>query len=63
MIDATLTRRQTLQLGAVTAGLTLLPGARRASAQETTITFWNAGILTTEDANDKAKKLEDFYIY
>ncbi len=62
MIDATLTRRQTLQLGAVTAGLTLLPGARRASAQETTITFWNS-TYPTVDPNDKAKRLEDFYVY
>lgn len=62
MIQTHLSRRKALQLGAATAGLTLLPGARRASAQETTITFWNS-TFPTVDPNDKAKKLEDFYVY
>lgn len=63
MIDTKLSRRQAMQIGAAAAGLTLLPGVRRAAAQETTITFWNiAGIYDVEDPNDKTKKPEDFYI-
>ncbi len=62
MLDTTLSRRKALQVGAAAAGLTLLP-ARRASAQDKTITFWNlAGIYDVEDPNDKTKKPEDFYI-
>ena len=62
MLDTTLSRRKALQVGAVTAGLTLLP-AWRASAQDKTITFWNlAGIYDLDDPNDKTKKPEDFYI-
>jgi hypothetical protein len=38
MLDTTLSRRKALQVGAAAAGLTLLP-ARRASAQDKTITF------------------------
>jgi raffinose/stachyose/melibiose transport system substrate-binding protein len=63
MTHPTLTRRKALQFGAATAGLTLLPGTRRAAAQETTITFWNPDIYPTQDPIDKAKRLEDFYIY
>jgi raffinose/stachyose/melibiose transport system substrate-binding protein len=63
MLDTTLTRRKALQLGAATAGLTVLPRARRAAAQETTITFWNiAGLYDVEDPTNKTKKPEDFYI-
>ncbi len=61
MIDSRLSRRQALQIGAAAVGLTLLPGARRASAQDTTITFWNT-LFPMEDPNDKAKRPEDFYI-
>jgi raffinose/stachyose/melibiose transport system substrate-binding protein len=61
MIDSRINRRKALQLGAAT-GLTLLPGTRRAAAQETTIKFWNS-TFPTVDPNDKAKKLEDFYVY
>jgi raffinose/stachyose/melibiose transport system substrate-binding protein len=62
MFDATLSRRKALQFGAAAAGLTLLP-ARRAYAQNTTVTFWNIqGIYDVEDPNDKTKKPEDFYI-
>ena len=39
MIDTTLNRRHALQLGAATAGLTLLLGPRRAAAQDAMITF------------------------
>ncbi len=63
MIDATLSRRKALQLGAAAAGLTLLPGTRRAAAQETTVTFWNPGILMVQDPSDKTKTNDDFYIY
>jgi raffinose/stachyose/melibiose transport system substrate-binding protein len=62
MIDTRLNRRKAMQLGVATAGLTLLPGTRRASAQDTTVTFWNSTYANV-DPNDKAKKLEDFYIY
>ena len=56
MLDTTLSRRKALQVGAVAAGLTVLP-ARRAFAQDKTITFWNlAGIYDIEDPNDKTKK-------
>ncbi len=61
MIDATLNRRKALQLGAATAGLTLLPGTRRAAAQDATITFWNT-TFPMEDPIEKAKRPEDFYI-
>ena len=61
MIDTTLNRRQALQLGAAAAGLTLLPGTRRAAAQDATITFWNT-TFPMEDPIDKAKRPEDFYI-
>ena len=61
MIDTKLNRRQAMQLGAA-AGLTHLPGRRRAAAQGTTITFWNS-TFPTVDPNDKGKKLEDFYVY
>jgi raffinose/stachyose/melibiose transport system substrate-binding protein len=62
IIDTTLSRRKALQVGAATAGLTLLP-AWHASARGKTITFWNiAGIYDVEDPNDKTKKPEDFYI-
>lgn len=61
MIDTTLNRRKALQLGAAAAGLTLLPGTRRAAAQDTTITFWNT-TFPMEDPIDKAKRPEDFYI-
>jgi raffinose/stachyose/melibiose transport system substrate-binding protein len=63
MIETTLSRRKALQLGAATAGLILLPGTRRAAAQDVAITFWNPDIYPTTDPNDKAKRLEDFYIY
>jgi raffinose/stachyose/melibiose transport system substrate-binding protein len=62
MLDTALSRRKALLIGAAAAGLTLLP-ARRASAQDKMITFWNlAGIYDVEDPNDKTKKPEDFYI-
>src|SRR5688572_21343265 len=61
MIDTTLNRRKALQLGAAAAGLTLLPGTRRAAAQDATITFWNT-TFPMEDPIDKAKRPEDFYI-
>jgi raffinose/stachyose/melibiose transport system substrate-binding protein len=61
MIDSRINRRKALQLGVAT-GLTLLPGTRRAAAQETPIKFWNS-TFPTVDPNDKAKKLEDFYVY
>jgi raffinose/stachyose/melibiose transport system substrate-binding protein len=61
MIDTRFNRRKAMQLGTA-AGLTLLPGMRRASAQETTVTFWNSTYANV-DPNDKAKKLEDFYIH
>ena len=61
MFDNTLSRRKALQFGAAAAGLTLLPGTRRAAAQDATITFWNTGYPIV-DPNDKAKKPEDFYI-
>ena len=51
----TLNRRKALQLGGAAAGLTLLPGARRAAAQETTVTFWNPEVLMVTDPSDKAK--------
>ena len=64
MIESTLSRRKALQIGAATAGLSLLPSWRRAGAQETTVTFWNiSGIYEVEDPNDKTKKPEDFYVY
>ena len=62
MIETTISRRRALQLGAAAAGTALLPGARRARAQETTITFWNS-TFPTVDPNDKANRLEDFYVY
>ena len=63
MFDTTLSRRKAMQLGAAT-GLALLPGSRRAAAQEKTVTYWNiSGIYEVEDPNDKTKKPEDFYIY
>ena len=49
-----------MQLGAAAAGLTCLHG-RAAAQDDTTITFWNSVFPTV--VNDKAKKLEDFYIY
>jgi raffinose/stachyose/melibiose transport system substrate-binding protein len=61
MIDTRFSRRKALQIGAGAAGLTLLPGARRASAQEATVTFWNT-LFPMEDPIDKAKRPEDFYI-
>ena len=61
MIDSTLNRRKVLQLGAAATGLTLLPGTRRAMAQDATITFWNT-TFPMEDPIDKAKRPEDFYI-
>jgi raffinose/stachyose/melibiose transport system substrate-binding protein len=61
MIDTKLNRRHALQFGAVAAGLTLLPGVRRAAAQDATITFWNT-TFPMEDPIDKAKRPEDFYI-
>jgi raffinose/stachyose/melibiose transport system substrate-binding protein len=61
MTHTTLTRRQALQVGAAAAGLTLLPGTRRAAAQDATITFWNT-TFPMEDPIDKAKRPEDFYI-
>lgn len=61
MFDNTLSRRKALQFGAAAAGLTLLPGTRRAAAQDATITFWNTNYPLV-DPNDKAKKPEDFYI-
>jgi raffinose/stachyose/melibiose transport system substrate-binding protein len=63
MIETTLSRRKALQVGAAAAGLTLLPGTRLAAAQETTVTFWNPGVLMVTDPSDKAKKPEDFYVY
>jgi raffinose/stachyose/melibiose transport system substrate-binding protein len=64
MIDTTLSRRKAVQLGAAAAGWTILPRARAAAAQETTITYWNiAGVYDVEDPVDKTKKPEDFYIY
>ena len=64
MIQSKLSRRRALQVGAAAAGLTLLPGSRRVSAQEKTVTYWNiSGIYEVEDPNDKTKKPEDFYIY
>ncbi|MFN8594163.1 MAG: extracellular solute-binding protein [Thermomicrobiales bacterium] len=64
MFNTTLSRRRAMQLGAAAAGLTLLPGTRRAAAQDTNITWWNiSGIYEFEDPNDKTKKPEDFYIY
>lgn len=63
MMETTLSRRKALQLGAAAAGVTLLPGsARRASAQNTTVKFWNS-TFGVEDANDKTRPLEDFYPY
>jgi raffinose/stachyose/melibiose transport system substrate-binding protein len=62
MMGTTFSRRKALQLGAAAAGVTLLPGsARRARAQDATITFWNT-TFPMEDPIDKAKKPEDFYI-
>jgi raffinose/stachyose/melibiose transport system substrate-binding protein len=61
MIYTKLNRRHALQLGAATAGLTLLLGPHRAAAQEATITFWNT-TFPMEDPIDKAKRPEDFYI-
>jgi raffinose/stachyose/melibiose transport system substrate-binding protein len=61
MTHPTLSRRKALQLGAAAAGLTLLPGTRRAAAQDATITFWNT-TFPMEDPIDKAKRPEDFYI-
>lgn len=58
--ETTLSRRKALQIGAAAAGVTLLPGTRRASAQETTVTFWNS-TFSVEDASDKTRPLEDFY--
>jgi raffinose/stachyose/melibiose transport system substrate-binding protein len=64
MLDTTLSRRKALQLGAATAGLTLVSGTRRAAAQNKTVTFWNIeGIYDVQDPNNKTKKPEDFYIY
>lgn len=63
MSATSLTRRKALQIGAAATGLALLPGARRASAQAKTVTFWNlAGIYDIEDPNNKTKKPEEFYI-
>ena len=62
MIDTKLSRRKALQIGAAAAGVSLLPGARRARAQETTVTFWNS-TFNVEDASDKTRPLEDFYPY
>ena len=56
-----LSRRTVVQAGAAAAGLTLFPAVRRVGAQ-TTVKFWNV-TYPVEDPNDKAKKLEDFYIY
>jgi raffinose/stachyose/melibiose transport system substrate-binding protein len=61
MPDTTLSRRKVLQVGAAAAGLTLLPGTRRAAAQDVTLRFWNTRFPLT-DPNDKTKKPEDFYI-
>ncbi|MFN8594162.1 MAG: extracellular solute-binding protein [Thermomicrobiales bacterium] len=58
-----LSRRKVMQVGAAAAGLTLLPSSRRTRAQDTTVTFWNPGILMVEDPSDKTKKPEDFYVY
>jgi raffinose/stachyose/melibiose transport system substrate-binding protein len=64
MVETTFSRRKALQAGAAAAGLTLLPGARRARAQAKTVTFWNlAGIYEVEDSLNKAKRPEEFYIY
>lgn len=64
MVETTISRRKALQVGAAAAGLTLLPGARRARAQAKTVTFWNiTGIYDVEDPMNKAKKPEDFYIF
>jgi raffinose/stachyose/melibiose transport system substrate-binding protein len=63
MIDTSLSRRKAVQLGAAAAGLAVLPRARAARAQETTITFWNiAGLYDVEDPTNKTKKPEEFYI-
>ena len=62
MIDTTSSRRRILQGAAGAVGLALLPGARRAAAQDVTVKFWNGGIYPLSDPNDKAKKPEDFYI-
>jgi raffinose/stachyose/melibiose transport system substrate-binding protein len=61
MIGTPVSRRKALQLGAVSAGLTLLPGVRPVRAQDATITYWNT-TYPIIDPNDKAKKPEDFYI-
>jgi raffinose/stachyose/melibiose transport system substrate-binding protein len=64
MIESRLSRRQALQVGAAAAGFALLPGSRRAAAQEKTVTYWNiSGVYEVEDPNDKTKKPEDFYVY
>ncbi|MCA9862285.1 MAG: hypothetical protein KC432_04665 [Thermomicrobiales bacterium] len=61
MVETTISRRKALQVGAAAAGLTLLPGTRRARAQAKTVTFWNiSGIYDVEDPMNKAKKPEDF---
>src|SRR5438045_401176 len=63
MVETRFSRRQVVQLG-VAAGLALLPGSRRATAQGKTVTFWNiAGIYDVEDPVNKTKKPEEFYIY
>jgi len=61
VIDMTYSRRRILQGAAGAAGLTFLPGARRAAAQDVTVKYWNT-VYQLEDPNDKTKKPEDFYI-
>jgi raffinose/stachyose/melibiose transport system substrate-binding protein len=59
-----LNRRAAIKASGLVASALVAPKLLPGSAQdEVTIRFWNGGIFPIEDANDKSRAKEDFYVY